>query len=125
MNNRIDNAYTSTHKIGRRDICYVDLGDGVGSEQAFSRPCLCIQNDTGNRYSPTTIIVPITSAVKKRMPTHVDLLPDRCGLRYESTVMCEQIRVIDKSRLGRYIGSVAEDTMREVDRALAVSIGLS
>ena len=108
----------------RGEIYYADLGKGVGSEQAGVRPVLVIQNDMGNRYSPTVIVVPITRHSEKcRLPTHVRLYG--CGgLAKTSIALAEQIRVIDHSRLSEYIGQISEDEQRKVDHALAVSIGL-
>lgn len=114
---------TCTCEICRGDIFFIDLGYGIGSEQAYARPCLCVQNDVGNLYSRTIIIVPITSAAKKRMPTHVSL-PADCGLKCRSIALCEQLRVVDKRRIDRYIGSAPAETMERINRALAVSIGL-
>ena len=110
-------------QIKRGEIYYADLSPIVGSEQGGLRPVLVLQNDMGNRYSPTTIVAAITSReTKSDLPTHVKI--DADGLKTASTVLLEQLRTLDKSRLGEYMGSVGEDKMREVDAALNVSVGL-
>ena len=114
-----------THPIHRGDIYYADLTPATGSEQSGIRPVLVVQNNVGNHYSPTVIAAAITGYVKgKRQPTHVRLRGAACGLFRDSTVLLEQLRTLDKSRLGEYMGSVGEDKMREVDAALSVSVGL-
>lgn len=109
----------------RGDIYLVDLSNQVGSEQQGVRPALIIQNDTGNNYSPTTIICPITSRSKTAMPTHVELKPDECDIEKESIVLCEQVRVIDKSRLKRKLGQVTnQNLINDINRKLMISIGV-
>lgn len=109
----------------RGDIYLVDLSNQVGSEQMGIRPALIIQNDTGNNYSPTTIICPITSRSKTVMPTHVELNPDECDIQKESIVLCEQVRVIDKSRLKRKLGEVTnQNLINDINRKLMISIGV-
>lgn len=110
--------------IRRGDIYYADLQPVVGSEQGGTRPVLIIQNDTGNRHSPTVIAAAITSRGKKQLPTHVRLEDGTKGLEQESTVLLEQVRTIDRSRLKEYIGRADEATMQDVDHAIAVSFGL-
>ena len=111
--------------IQRGDIYYADLTPVTGSEQGGIRPVLIIQNDIGNHHSPTIIAAAITGCVKgKRQPTHVQLKGPACGLFHDSTILLEQLRTLDKTRLGEYMGSVGEDKMREVDAALNVSVGL-
>lgn len=111
--------------IYRGDIYYADLSPVTGSEQGGIRPVLILQNDVGNSHSPTVIAAAITGYVKgKRQPTHVRLRGAACGLFRDSTVLLEQIRTLDSSRLREYMGSVGNDKMREVDDALRVSIGL-
>ena len=111
--------------IRRGDMYYADLNPVVGSEQGERRPVLIVQNDKGNKYSPTVIIVPITGRLNKNpLPTHV-LIPKSCGLDKDSLVLMEQIRVIDRSRLGDYIGRVTKTLMDDADIALAVSVGLN
>ena len=110
--------------IRRGDIFYADLSPVVGCEQGGIRPVLVIQNDIGNRYSPTVIVVAITSKSKKELPTHVEL---GCmeALQKNSVVLLEQIRTIDRIRLLEYIGSVSRLRMLLIDQALLLSIGLS
>ena len=112
--------------VKRGDIYYADLSPVVGSEQGGVRPVLIIQNDTGNRYSPTVIAAAITSQTgKARLPTHIDLPVDQsCGLSRDSVVLLEQVRTIDRARLKEYIGRAGRATMRDVDHAIAVSFGL-
>ena len=111
--------------IQRGDIYYADLTPVTGSEQGGIRPVLVIQNNVGNHYSPTVIAAAITGYVKgKRQPTHVRLRGAACGLFRDSTVLLEQLRTLDKSRLGEYMGSVGEGKMQEVDTALNISVGL-
>lgn len=110
--------------IRRGDIFYADLSPVVGCEQGGIRPVLIIQNDIGNRYSPTIITAAITSQPKKELPTHVEMGGIE-ALQKNSVVLLEQIRTIDRSRLLEYIGSVSRLRMLSVDRALAVSIGLT
>ena len=112
--------------IRRGDIYRADLMPVIGSEQGGVRPVLVIQNNTGNIHSPTIIAAAITGYVKgKHQPTHVRLQGASCGLFRDSTVLLEQLRTLDKSRLDKYMGSVGEDKMREVDAALHISVGLA
>lgn len=105
----------------RFEIYYANLDPVIGSEQGGHRPVLVIQNDVGNAHSPTTIVALITTApTKHTIPTHVWLNPS-CGLPRNSMVLCEQIRTIDKSRLGRRVGRVIEDAPR-INRALRISM---
>lgn len=112
--------------VKRGDIYYADLSPVVGSEQGGVRPVLIIQNDTGNRYSPTVIAAAITSQTgKTRLPTHIDLPVDQsCGLSRDSVVLLEQVRTLDKKRLREYMGRLDEEQMARVDGAIAVSFGL-
>ena len=115
-----------TRPILRGDIYYADLSPVTGSEQGGIRPVLVIQNNVGNRHSPTIIAAAITGYVKGRhQPTHVRLKGADCGLFRDSTVLLEQLRTLDKSRLSEYVGRVGEDKMREVDAALNISVGLA
>lgn len=110
----------------RGHLYYANLDPTVGSEQAGYRPVLIIQNNTGNRHSPTVIVASVTSKgkLKANLPTHCYI--NRIGsCKQPSVVMLEQIRTIDKSRLENYIGKVNKDTMRKIDQALAVSVGLT
>ena len=109
--------------IRRGDIYYADLRPVVGSEQGGVRPVLIIQNDVGNKHSPTTIVAAITGRkTKAALPTHVAIMTN--GLKTESTVLLEQIRTIDKARLGEYIGRLDSKTLAAVDRAIVVSLGI-
>ena len=114
-----------TCPIQRGDIYYADLSPVTGSEQGGVRPVLILQNNVGNQHNPTVIAAAITGYAKgKRQPTHVRLRGAACGLFRDSTVLLEQVRTLDKSRLGEYMGSVGEDKMREVDAALNISVCL-
>ena len=112
--------------VKRGDIYYADLSPVVGSEQGGVRPVLIIQNDTGNRYSPTVIAAAITSQTgKARLPTHIDLpVAENCGLSRDSIILLEQVRTLDKKRLRERMGHVEERVMEKVDLAIAVSFGL-
>ena len=113
------------HNIKRGDIYYADLSPVVGSEQGGMRPVLIVQNNVGNRYSPTVIAAAITSQVNKaKMPTHIELGAPQFGLTRDSVVLTEQIRTIDKKRLREKMGCLDENAMRSVDEAMAVSFGL-
>ena len=112
--------------VKRGDIYYADLSPVVGSEQGGVRPVLIIQNDTGNRYSPTVIAAAITSKVgKTKLPTHIDIHADRVGLSRDSVVLLEQIRTIDKKRLREKMGHLDENMMGAINDALGVSFGLT
>ena len=111
--------------IRRGDIYYADLSPVIGSEQGGNRPVLIVQNNIGNHYSPTVIAAAITGYAKRdRQPTHVRINRSACGLFRNSTILLEQLRTLDKSRLSEYMGSIGEDKMREVDAALGISVGL-
>jgi mRNA interferase MazF len=111
-------------KISRGDIYYADLSPVIGSEQGGIRPVLIIQNNIGNRHSPTVVIAAITSQVgkKKPLPTHISINAQM--LAKDSIALLEQIRTIDKSRLGKYIGTLDDDSMRPINNALQISIGI-
>ena len=117
--------------IKRGDIFYADLSPVVGSEQGGLRPVLIIQNDIGNRYSPTVIAAAITSRMSKtKLPTHIDVIRSDesekdYGLARDSVILLEQIRTIDKSRLRERMGKLDTGTMTAVNNALAVSFGLT
>lgn len=112
--------------IKRGDIYYADLSPVVGSEQGGLRPVLIVQNDVGNRHSPTVIAAAITSRMgKTKLPTHIDIHADRVGLTRDSVVLLEQIRTIDKQRLREKMGHLDEEMMGAVNDALGVSFGLS
>ena len=111
--------------VKRGEIYYADLSPVVGSEQGGIRPVLIIQNDVGNRYSPTVIAAAITSRLDKaKLPTHIPVEASRCGLTKNSVVLLEQIRTIDKQRLKDCMGEIPADIMKAVDHALEVSFGL-
>jgi len=113
--------------IRRGDMFYADLSPVVGSEQGGIRPVLVIQNNMGNKYSPTVIVSAITSQMNKnRLPTHIELDSEEFGLKSDSVVLAEQIRTIDKSRLKEKIGQIDNDyIMNKIDNALGVSFGLT
>ena len=111
--------------VKRGDIFYADLSPVVGSEQGGLRPVLIVQNDTGNKHSPTVIAAAITSQTgKARLPTHIELNAQSVGLTRDSVILLEQIRTIDKSRLRERMGKLDDTTMTKVDNAIAVSFGL-
>ncbi len=121
----------TTPGVRRGDIFYADLSPVVGSEQGGLRPVLIIQNDVGNRYSPTVIAAAITSRMgKTKLPTHIDITgtshtgTDRSGLARDSVILLEQIRTLDKRRLRERMGHLDEEVMQEVNNAIAVSFGL-
>lgn len=111
--------------VKRGDIFYADLSPVVGSEQGGMRPVLIVQNDTGNKHSPTVIAAAITSQTgKARLPTHIELNAQSVGLSRDSVILLEQVRTIDKSRLRERMGKLNDTTMTKVDNAIAVSFGL-
>ena len=113
------------NSVKRGDIFYADLSPVVGSEQGGVRPVLIVQNDTGNRHSPTVIAAAITSQTgKAQLPTHISVSPLHCGLPKESVILLEQVRTLDKKRLRERTGHVEERVMNQVDHAIAVSFGL-
>ena len=116
---------TGNNTVRRGDIYYADLSPVVGSEQGGTRPVLIVQNDIGNRYSPTVIAAAITSRTDKaKLPTHIEVGPDS-GLAKSSVILCEQIRTLDKKRLKDRMGHLGEDTMLLVNEAISVSFGLT
>ena len=113
------------HHVKRGDIYYADLSPVVGSEQGGMRPVLIVQNNIGNRYSPTVIAAAITSQVNKaKMPTHISLGARSFGLTRDSVIITEQIRTLDKRRLRERMGRVDDKIMEKIDTAIAVSFGL-
>ncbi len=111
------------NSIKRGEIYYADLSPVVGSEQGGTRPVLILQNDTGNHFSSTTIVAPITSVPKKsKQPTHIFI--DYDFLESESVVLLEQLRTVDKKRLSDYLGKLSQQDMRRVESAMAVSLGM-
>ena len=115
-----------TVNVHRGDIYYADLSPVVGSEQGGVRPVLIVQNDTGNRHSPTVIAAAITSQLgKAKLPTHIALAAQGSGLPRDSVILLEQIRTLDKKRLRERMGRVDSAVMEKVDAAIAVSFGLT
>lgn len=111
--------------IRRGDIYYADLRPVVGSEQGGVRPVLIIQNDVGNKHSPTVICAAITSKMNKaKLPTHVELNTNRCDMIRDSVILLEQLRTIDKQRLKERICHIDEELQKEVDHALMISLEL-
>lgn len=111
--------------VKRGDIFYADLSPVVGSEQGGIRPVLIVQNDVGNRYSPTIICAAITSQINKaKLPTHIEVDCGKYSLMKDSVVLLEQVRTLDKKRLREKIGHLDEELMNRVDKALMTSLGL-
>ncbi len=112
--------------VKRGDIFYADLSPVVGSEQGGIRPVLIVQNDTGNKHSPTVIAAAITSQTSKaRLPTHINIAGGSVGLTKDSIILLEQVRTIDKRRLREHMGKLDDAHMALVDDAIAVSLGLN
>lgn len=109
--------------VKRGELYYADLNPVVGNEQGGIRPVVIIQNDRGNKYSHTTIVAPITSRKKARIPTHV-IINNKC-LKYVSLILLEQIRIIDKLRLKENIGKLTDDELKKLDNAIAVSLNIA
>lgn len=111
--------------VKRGDIYYADLSPVVGSEQGGLRPVLIVQNDIGNKYSPTVIAAAITSRLgKAKLPTHIDVYAERFGLVKDSVILLEQIRTIDKTRLREKMGHIDDVLMQKVNNAITISFGL-
>lgn len=111
--------------VKRGDILYADLSPVIGSEQGGVRPVVVVQNDIGNKYSPTIIIAAITSQINKaKLPTHVEVNADEYGIPRDSVILLEQIRTIDKKRLKEKVGHLNEELMRLVDDGIQISFGL-
>ena len=112
--------------IKRGDIYYADLSPVIGSEQGGLRPVLIVQNDVGNKYSPTVIAAAITSQINKtKLPTHIELYAENYGLAKNSVILLEQIRTLDKRRLKEKMGHLDDGSMNKVNDAISVSFGLS
>lgn len=112
--------------VRRGDIFYADLSPVVGSEQGGVRPVLVIQNDIGNKYSPTIIIAAITSQINKaKLPTHIEISAEEYGLTKDSVILLEQIRTIDKKRLKERVGHLSDELMKKVDECIQISFGLT
>lgn len=117
---------SDTQTIRRGDVYYADLSPVIGSEQGGIRPVVILQNNMGNRHSPTVIAAAITSrSGKNRLPTHVDLSGAVPGLYKDSIILLEQLRTIDKVRLREHIGTLGKGTMEKINQALEVSVGLT
>lgn len=111
--------------IQKGEIYLIDFNNQIGSEQAGIRPAVIVQNKAGNNRSPTTIVCPLTSKVKTNVATHVELTPDDCGILRPSTVLCEQIRVIDKTRIKRKLGDIInKQKIQDINNKLMISIGV-
>lgn len=112
--------------IKRGELYYADLSPVVGSEQGGVRPILIVQNDTGNKYSPTIIAAAVTSQMNKaKLPTHIELCEGEFGLSKDSVILLEQIRTLDKRRLKERIGELSPTTMQKVNTALLISLGFN
>lgn len=112
--------------VKRGDIFYADLSPVIGSEQGGVRPVLIVQNDVGNKYSPTVIVAAITSQINKaKMPTHIEINATDYGLNKDSVILLEQIRTIDKKRLREKTGHVDTELMELIDEAILISFGLN
>ena len=115
----------TTMVVKRGDIFYADLSPVIGSEQGGIRPVIIIQNDIGNKYSPTVIVAAITSQINKaKLPTHVEISSEEYGLNRDSVVLLEQIRTLDKKRLKEKIGHMTDSDMKKVNKALQISLSL-
>lgn len=115
----------NANNVKRGDVFFADLSPVVGSEQGGTRPVLIIQNDIGNRFSPTVIIAAITAQIQKaKLPTHVEIDAKKYGFERDSVILLEQLRTIDKSRLTDRITHLDEELMERVDKALRISVGL-
>jgi len=113
-------------EIKRGEIYMADLSPVYGSEQGGVRPVLVVQNDVGNKYSPTIIVVAITSKLHKaKLPTHIEIERTRANLEKDSIILCEQIRTIDKLRLKDKVGMLDNTFMKKVDKAIAISLSLN
>lgn len=109
--------------VKRGDIFYADLNPVVGSEQGGIRPVLIVQNNMGNKYSPTLVVLPLSTAKKNHLPTHIHIYGSK-SLPRDSVVLAEQIRTIDRYRLREYVGSLDKEIMDEINRAMKISIGV-
>jgi len=126
-NNKSKSLQWSVSKvvIKRGDIFYADLRPVIGSEQGGIRPVLIVQNDTGNKHSPTVICAAITSKMNKaKLPTHVELAADKYGIVKDSVILLEQVRTIDKSRLKEKVCHLDKEVLKKIDKALIISLSL-
>ena len=111
-------------QIKRGELYYADLSPVVGSEQGGVRPVLVVQNDIGNKFSPTVIVAAVTSKINKaKLPTHIEIEASTYGLEKDSVILLEQIRTLDKSRLQFKIGDLSPNIMKNVDKGLLISLG--
>lgn len=111
--------------VKKGDIFFADLSPVVGSEQGGVRPVLIVQNDIGNKYSPTVIVAAITSQINKaKLPTHIEIKAENHGLNKDSVILMEQLRTIDKRRLKEKIGHISEDMVKSINQAMAISLGM-
>lgn len=112
--------------VKRGDIFYADLSPVIGSEQGGTRPVLVVQNDVGNKFSPTVIVAAITSQINKaKLPTHIEIKASDVGLLKDSVILLEQVRTIDKKRLREKIGTLGDEMLARVDEALGISFGIT
>lgn len=112
-------------EVYRGDVFYADLNPVIGSEQGGVRPVVVIQNDIGNKYSPTVIVAAITSKINKaKLPTHVEIPSKTSNLEKDSVILLEQIRTLDKKRLQRHVTSLNDDIIKEVNKAIEISLGI-
>lgn len=118
-----DNEVQCGMRVKRGDIYYADLGEREGSEQSGVRPVAIVQNDTGNAYSPTVVVVPATTKNKRALSTHVPVKKED-GLDGRTIFLAEQVLTVDKSRLRDFAGTLCEHTMKEIGKALKVSLGI-
>ncbi len=125
MSDTSHNHHQTKKVVKRGDVFFADLSPVVGSEQGGVRPVLIIQNDIGNRFSPTVIVAAITAQIKKaKLPTHVEIDADKHRFDRDSVILLEQIRTIDKQRLTDKITHLDDDTMERVKKGLAISLGV-
>lgn len=111
--------------IKRGEVYYADLSPVVGSEQGGVRPVLVLQNDVGNKYAPTVIVAAITSQISKaKLPTHIELDSSTYGLPKDSIILCEQLRTLDKRRLGQLVCALPPNLMNKINHALSLSLGM-
>lgn len=114
----------SSKEVKWGDVVIIDFGTQSGSEQSGVRPALVVQNDKGNQFSPTTIVCAITSAQKKRLPTHIDVSANETGLKKDSIILLEQVRTVDKAKIRQICGSVSKNIVEKIHKGLAISFGM-
>ena len=120
-----DRSHPAAHPVCRGEIYLIDLTGYVGSEQSGIRPAVILQNDTGNEHSPTTIVAPLTSRSKRMSATHVILTPADAGVAKDSTVLCEQVRVIDKTRIKKKLGKISsQKKLNDINTKIMISFGI-